>query len=97
MKRIALVEPNHSHEEVLFPLIELLRGVCEVHVVAPQSLLDVDLLRDTRHMYQAVPYVPALPKSRIGRRLGVGRRYAQGHRSNKTGPRAFQFGSVPGG
>ena len=96
MKRIALVEPNHSHEEVLFPLIELLRGVCEVHVVAPQSLLDVDLLRDTRHMYQAVPYVPALPKSRIGRRLGVGRRYAAIRKAiDRIRPDLVLFNSVP--
>lgn len=96
MKRIALVEPNHSHEEVLFPLIELLRGVCEVHVIAPQSLLDVDLLHDTRHLYRAAAYIPALPQSRIGRRLGVGRRYAAIRKAvDRIGPDLVLFNSVP--
>ena len=53
--RICLVEPCHSHEEVLLPLIDLLHEDYEVHVIAPQSLLDVDLLRRTRHLYTAVP------------------------------------------
>jgi glycosyltransferase involved in cell wall biosynthesis len=52
---ICLVEPCHSHEEVLLPLIDLLHEDYEVHVIAPQSLLDVDLLRRTRHLYTAIP------------------------------------------
>lgn len=75
MKRIALIEPNHSHEEVLFPLIELLHGIYDVHVVAPQTLLDVDLLKDTRHLYQGAAYTPALPRHRIKRTLGIWQKY----------------------
>ena len=40
---------------MLFPLIELLRGDYEVHVIAPTALLEVDLLKDTRHLYTAWP------------------------------------------
>jgi hypothetical protein len=54
--KICLVEPCHSHEEVLFPLIELLRDDYDVTVLAPQSLLDVDLLSRTRALYRAVPF-----------------------------------------
>jgi hypothetical protein len=40
---------------VLFPLIELLRGDSEVHVVAPKALFEIDLLSSTRHLYTAWP------------------------------------------
>lgn len=53
---ICLVEPCHSHEEVLFPLVELLRDDYDVAVLAPQSLLDVDLLSRTRGLYRAIPF-----------------------------------------
>ncbi|HRY50715.1 MAG TPA: hypothetical protein P5186_21915 [Candidatus Paceibacterota bacterium] len=53
--KICLVEPCHSHEEVLFPLIELLRDVYDVHVIAPQSLFYVDILSRTKHLYTAIP------------------------------------------
>ncbi len=51
--RICIVEPCHSHEEVVLPLVDLLRDDWEVHVAAPDSLLTVDLLRDTRGIYAA--------------------------------------------
>jgi hypothetical protein len=53
---ICLIEPCHSHEEVLFPLIELLRDDYDVAVLAPQSLLNVDLLSRTRGLYRAIPF-----------------------------------------
>jgi glycosyltransferase involved in cell wall biosynthesis len=53
--RICLIEPCHSHEEVLFPLVELLSDDYDVSVLAPQSLLDVDLLSRTKHLYASFP------------------------------------------
>ena len=53
--RLCLIEPSLAHAEVLFPLIELLRGDYDVHVIAPDPLLDIDLLSSTRHLYTAWP------------------------------------------
>ncbi len=53
-QRICLIEPFHSHEEVLSPLIELLHEDFDVHVIAPQSLFEVDLLARTKHFYTPV-------------------------------------------
>ena len=53
--RICLVEPCTGHGEVLLPQIELLCDEYDVHVLAPQSLLDRDLLSNTKHLYQGIP------------------------------------------
>lgn len=55
MQRIVIIEPCHSHEEVILPLVELLRETYDVSVLAPQSLLDVDLLSRTKHLYAGLP------------------------------------------
>jgi glycosyltransferase involved in cell wall biosynthesis len=70
MTPIAIIEPCHSHEEVILPQVELLRNDFNVHVVAPPSLLNVDLLRLTSHLYQAHPIPLRVSGSRIGRLLG---------------------------
>ena len=72
-KRVCLIEPRHNHEEVAFPIVSLLRDHYEVHVIAPQSLLDVDLLRYTRHLFRGEPieWDSAVPR---WRRLGMMRR-----------------------
>ena len=75
MKRVTIVEPAHSHEEVIFPQIELLREIFEVHVVAPQSLLDVDLLRETAHLYHAHSFTSDPPRGRWQRLLNSPRHH----------------------
>lgn len=75
MQRVALIEPAHSHEEVLFPQIALLRKHFEVHVVAPRSLLDVDLLRDAASLYRAWPFDMTTDSRRIARALDGPRKY----------------------
>jgi glycosyltransferase involved in cell wall biosynthesis len=75
MKLIALVEPMHSHEEVLYPWIELLHGKFEVHVVAPQSLLAGDLLHETRHLYQSSAFSVASRGSRLQKLMGIYKKY----------------------
>ncbi len=73
--RVCLVEPQHSHEEVLFPLIELLREKCDLCVIAPHSLLAVDLLSRTSHLYRARGFTPDSGKGASGRLLGRFRSY----------------------
>lgn len=75
MQRVALIEPAHSHEEVLFPQIELLRKHFEVHVIAPRSLLDVDLLRDAKSRYRAWPIDMPPSRHRLARALNLPRTY----------------------
>ncbi len=75
MQRIAIIEPSHSHEEVILPQIELLHGHYDIHVVAPQSLLDVELLRDTKKLYQACPFATASVKGRLRRLLSLPFKY----------------------
>ncbi|NTU73519.1 glycosyltransferase family 4 protein [Candidatus Roizmanbacteria bacterium] len=75
MKRIVIVEPNHSHEEVLSPLIQLLRCDYNIHVVAPQTLFDIDILSATSEYYHAVPFIKVFPKSRIVRVMGIIHKY----------------------
>ena len=53
-RRVCIIEPRHNHEEVIFPQIDYLHEEFDVSVVAPQALLDVDLLRRTTGLYQ--PY-----------------------------------------
>jgi hypothetical protein len=53
--QICLVEPRPNHEEVLFPLIDLLHDNYDVYVLAPQSLLDGDILGRTKGLYEAIP------------------------------------------
>ncbi len=72
---ICLIEPCHSHEEVLFPVIDYLRAEYDVHVLAPQSLLDVDLLNRTRHLYNALPFPWRQNASRLQRLLQMPRKY----------------------
>lgn len=94
--RICLVEPCHSHEEVLYPWIELLRGQYDISVVAPQSLLNVDLLRETATFYNAAPYINALPKSRVWRLLGIFHRYVAILKTvDRIDPAVVIFNSVP--
>ncbi|MEI6515781.1 MAG: hypothetical protein WCO77_07380, partial [bacterium] len=96
MQRIALVEPNHSHEEVLFPLTELLRDRSDVYVVAPQTLLDVDLMRGMSSSCHAVPYINALPATRAGRIVGVLDKYSAIKKSmERIDPELIIFNSVP--
>jgi glycosyltransferase involved in cell wall biosynthesis len=71
MQRVAIVEPKHSHEEVILPQVELLRGHFDIHVVAPKSLLEEDLLRETSHLYTAWPYGHVPRGSRVRRLLGT--------------------------
>ena len=53
--KLCLVEPCHSHAEVLLPQIDLLHDDYDLYVIAPQSLLDQDILSKTSHMYQGIP------------------------------------------
>lgn len=72
---ICLVEPCHSHEEVLFPLIDYLWDDYDLHVCAPQSLLDVDIMSRTRHLYKAVPIPWRQSATRCSRLLQMPRKY----------------------
>ncbi|MEI7935617.1 MAG: hypothetical protein WCK27_02910 [Verrucomicrobiota bacterium] len=69
MERVAIVEPCHSHEEVVLPQIELLRAHFDLSVVAPRSLLNIDLLYETSHLYHARAFTAALAKNRTRRVL----------------------------
>jgi glycosyltransferase involved in cell wall biosynthesis len=75
MQRVALIEPAHSHEEVLFPQIELLRRQFEVHVIAPRSLLEVDLLHDTAPLYRAWSLDMPPAHTQLARALDTLRKY----------------------
>ncbi|MCX6917272.1 MAG: hypothetical protein NT167_30250 [Verrucomicrobia bacterium] len=75
MERVAIVEPSHSHEEVILPQIELLRARFDLSVVAPQSLLDVDLLHETSHLYHARAFAASSAKNRTMRLLDKPRHY----------------------
>jgi hypothetical protein len=54
--RVAIIEPNHSHEEVILPQVELLKSRYEIAVVAPSSLLKTNYSRDTSGTYQGYPF-----------------------------------------
>lgn len=74
-KRVCIVEPCHSHEEVIFPQIELLKDDYHVYVLAPQSLLDVEILKGTQHLYTAVPFRWRQKDCRLKRFLCTPRKY----------------------
>ena len=54
--RLCLVEPRHSHEEVLSPLIGALAEDFDLHVHAPRSLLALDLLQAQAGQFRARPF-----------------------------------------
>ncbi len=68
--RIAVVELGLSHEEVLVPLVELLQKAYEVHVLAPSTLLEVDLVAKSGLNYTAHSMGRAHSKGRLWRVLG---------------------------
>jgi len=53
--RICLIEPCHSHTEVVVPTLDLLYEAYEIYLIAPRSLFELDLLRSTQSLYRAVP------------------------------------------
>ncbi len=53
--KICLVEPCDGHDIVILPQIELLREDYDIYVLAPRPLLERDLLRNTRQLYQGIP------------------------------------------
>jgi hypothetical protein len=75
MQRIAIIEPSHSHEEVILPQIELLRGQYDVYVVAPQSLLTIELLKDAASLFHACAFSVVTARNRLLRLMGLPFKY----------------------
>ncbi len=73
--RVAIIEPNHSHEEVILPQVELLKSRYEIAVVAPSSLLENELLRDTSGTYQGYPFKLTRFRSRLLRAAALPFKY----------------------
>ena len=93
--KICLIEPCHSHEEVLYPLIVLLRDDYDVYVIAPQSLLDVDLLSRTKHLYTALPIIWNQDASKLHRFLRMPGKYNDVRRIiNSINPDCVLFNST---
>jgi len=93
--KICLIEPCHSHEEVLFPMINLLRDDYDVHVLAPQSLLDVDILSRTRRLYTGVPIRWDQEAARWRRLLRMPGKYREiRHLVDSIGPEVVVFNST---
>ena len=96
VKRIVIVEPNHCHEEVLSPWIELLRRNYDLYVVAPQTLFDIDIMSATSEYYHAVPFIKVFPKSRFVRVMGIFRKYFVIRKHvDQIDPVLVLFNSVP--
>ena len=53
--KICLVEPCDNHAEDILPQIDLLHDDYDVHVIAPQSLLETDLISKTKCSYEGIP------------------------------------------
>jgi hypothetical protein len=93
--RICLIEPRHSHEEVLSPLVDLLQDDYEVYVLAPQSLLEVDILGRTKNLYKGVPIGGREDGSRLRRLLGMPGKYRHIRRLvNSIAPEVVLFNST---
>lgn len=95
MQHVAIIEPAHSHEEVILPQIELLQGSFKLSVIAPQSLLDVDLLSRTAHLYHPYAFRTVDARSRVRKGLGKLRNYfAIGEVIKQINPDVIIFNST---
>jgi hypothetical protein len=73
--KICLVEACNNHAEVLLPQIDLLQDDYELYLIAPQSLLDLDLLSRTKSLYEGIPVDWNQKSSRFRRLLRMPGKY----------------------
>jgi len=95
--RICIVEPAHSHEEVILPQVELLRRDFEVFVVAPASLFAIDLLSGSSQRFHALPFHLDHRGGRLARAISRLKTYAAIRRLvHGIAPDAVVFNSTYG-